>query len=209
MSSEVPTISITNPDSESQDLALNSPLAPSPPESPTVFDVVKNMEALDRDELCENEPEPDVQEATPNDTQEPAAQHDSHSPENPQQPVSHEQQATTDQPERRSTSGGAAPTQEEQVVEQLAIEQPPHDIREFYQQKTVFLTGATGFVGKAVLWKLLNLDVKKVFLLLRPGQRLYGSTGNRLEDDVLSDKVCMYDHGKRAHTMSHILIYIW
>lgn len=188
MSSEVPTISITNLDSESQDLALNSPLAPSPPESPTVFDVVKNMEALDRDELCENEPEPDVQEPTPNDTQESATQHDSHSPENPQQPVNNEQQETTDQPERRSTSGGGAPTQEEQV-EQLAIEQPPHDIREFYQQKTVFLTGATGFVGKAVLWKLLNLDVKKVFLLLRPGQRLYGSTGNRLEDDVLSDKV--------------------
>lgn len=185
--SEVPTISITNPDSISQDLALNSPLAPSPPESPTVFDVVKNMEALDRDELCENEPEPDVQETHPDDTQAPSAQHDSHTPDNPSQPVDHEQQETTDQPERQSTSG-SVPTLENQV-EQLAIEQPPHDIREFYQQKTVFLTGATGFVGKAVLWKLLCLDVKKVFLLLRPGQRLYGSTGNRLEDDVLSDKV--------------------
>jgi FlaA1/EpsC-like NDP-sugar epimerase len=43
-------------------------------------------------------------------------------------------------------------------------------IREFYQGKTVLLTGCTGFVGKVVLEKFLRClpGVKKIFVLMRP-----------------------------------------
>ena len=40
---------------------------------------------------------------------------------------------------------------------------------EFYNNKTVFITGATGFMGKVLVEKLLrSTNVKKLFLLIRP-----------------------------------------
>lgn len=43
-------------------------------------------------------------------------------------------------------------------------------IREFYEGKTVLLTGATGFLGKVILQKFfIDLpNVKKIFILVRP-----------------------------------------
>jgi len=43
-------------------------------------------------------------------------------------------------------------------------------IREFYKDKTIFLTGATGFVGKVILEKFLRSlpDVKRIYILVRP-----------------------------------------
>lgn len=42
------------------------------------------------------------------------------------------------------------------------------DLRQFYANKTVLLTGCTGFVGKVLLEKILwSFDVKKVQLLVR------------------------------------------
>jgi len=52
-------------------------------------------------------------------------------------------------------------------VQDLDFECSP--IRQFYQGKTVFITGATGFMGKVLLEKLLrSTEVSRVYLLIRP-----------------------------------------
>ena len=44
------------------------------------------------------------------------------------------------------------------------------DIKTFYKDKTIFLTGTTGFVGKVVLEKILRSlgDFKRLYLMVRP-----------------------------------------
>lgn len=42
------------------------------------------------------------------------------------------------------------------------------EIREFYRDKTIFLTGGTGFIGQIIIEKLLrSCDVKEIYLLIR------------------------------------------
>lgn len=64
----------------------------------------------------------------------------------------------------------------------------PQSVAEFYANKTIFLTGATGFLGKVLVEKLLRScpDVGKIYMLMRPkkGQ----STKERL-DEFLGCKV--------------------
>lgn len=40
-------------------------------------------------------------------------------------------------------------------------------IKDYVRDKTVFITGGFGFVGKLLIEKLLRCDVKKIFLLVR------------------------------------------
>jgi len=42
-------------------------------------------------------------------------------------------------------------------------------VLEFYKNKTVLITGVTGFLGKVILERVLSVltDVKKVFILIR------------------------------------------
>ncbi|ORX52383.1 hypothetical protein DM01DRAFT_1306806 [Hesseltinella vesiculosa] len=66
-------------------------------------------------------------------------------------------------------------------------------IRTFYQDKGILITGATGFLGKALLWKLLSSlhqHFDKIYLLLRisSSQRRFSNPNIRLQDDILSDK---------------------
>ncbi|KAK7574219.1 hypothetical protein V9T40_011410 [Parthenolecanium corni] len=44
------------------------------------------------------------------------------------------------------------------------------DIAEFYSGKTIFVTGVSGFIGKVLVWKLLNScpKLEKIYVLLRP-----------------------------------------
>lgn len=42
-------------------------------------------------------------------------------------------------------------------------------ISEFYNEKNVLITGATGFLGKCMVWKLLKdcPGIRKVYVLMR------------------------------------------
>ena len=61
------------------------------------------------------------------------------------------------------------------------------DIRDFYRGKRILFTGGTSFLGKVCLEKILrDLDViDKIFVLIRPGEKLSASASNRLEEDIL------------------------
>ncbi|VEN49493.1 unnamed protein product, partial [Callosobruchus maculatus] len=61
----------------------------------------------------------------------------------------------------------------------MAAEEVPDRIAEIFNGTTIFITGASGFVGKALIEKLLRLtNLRKMYLLLRekkgksPEQRL-------------------------------------
>ncbi|EFA08470.2 fatty acyl-CoA reductase wat [Tribolium castaneum] len=57
------------------------------------------------------------------------------------------------------------------------------DIRDFFKNQTLFLTGGSGFVGKLILEKLLREcpDIKKIFLILRPKK---GKTSQQRFDEL-------------------------
>eukprot|EP01119_Soliformovum_irregulare_P011684 TRINITY_DN2952_c0_g1_i1.p1 TRINITY_DN2952_c0_g1~~TRINITY_DN2952_c0_g1_i1.p1 ORF type:complete len:572 (-),score=151.65 TRINITY_DN2952_c0_g1_i1:42-1637(-) len=61
------------------------------------------------------------------------------------------------------------------------------EITPWLKNQTVFLTGATGFLGKVIIWKLLNEagDDLKIYALVRPSQR-GGSATQRLQSEVFS-----------------------
>lgn len=49
-------------------------------------------------------------------------------------------------------------------------------IRDFLRDKTVFLTGGFGFIGKLLVQKLLECDVKRIYMMVR------GKKGKSVED---------------------------
>lgn len=61
-------------------------------------------------------------------------------------------------------------------------------IQQFYNDKNVFITGATGFVGKLLVEKLLrSTDVAKIFVLIRTKK---GKNINTRLDETFNDVVC-------------------
>lgn len=74
-------------------------------------------------------------------------------------------------------------------------EQQLGGIEEFYRETNVFITGATGFVGKAVLEKLLRScrAVKTVYILMRPKRNL--TIEERLHK-LLKNSVKIHIHNK-------------
>uniref|UniRef100_A0AAR5PRJ8 Fatty acyl-CoA reductase n=2 Tax=Dendroctonus ponderosae TaxID=77166 RepID=A0AAR5PRJ8_DENPD len=68
------------------------------------------------------------------------------------------------------------------------------DIKRFYKDSCVFITGATGFLGKLAVEKLLRIcpDVKKIFILLREKK---GKDIKQRFEDIFKEPT--FDHLKR------------
>ncbi|KAI8360875.1 male sterility protein-domain-containing protein [Choanephora cucurbitarum] len=146
MSDSVPTISITDPDLESKDYMPSGAATPTTPDSPTIFDVVKEIE--------NSEPFPEDE--------------------------------AIELPTHRKHDFSIDDDDDEQ------LDRAQKTIQSFYNQKSILITGATGFVGKAVLWKIIHSlrhSVDKIFILLRPSSRQHQrSASGRLQDDILLNK---------------------
>ena len=62
-------------------------------------------------------------------------------------------------------------------------------IKEFYEGKTIFLTGTTGFVGKVVLEKIIRSlpNFKKLFIMIRDKKNK--TVRERFETEILSSEI--------------------
>lgn len=62
-------------------------------------------------------------------------------------------------------------------------------IKQFYEGKTIFLTGTTGFVGKVVLEKILRSlpNFKKIFIMVRAKKNM--TAKERFERSILSSEI--------------------
>lgn len=153
MTLPVPTISITDPNLESQDYMPSGTVTPTSPDSPTVFDVVKEIE--------ENSAQPFDEEEL-------------------------EEQLDNSKKTKNKRESFSIDDDDDDHVEHKTKK----SIKSFYHQKCILITGASGFIGKAVLWKLIHSlydSVDKIFILLR--QNRQRSANGRLQDDILSNKV--------------------
>lgn len=61
-------------------------------------------------------------------------------------------------------------------------------IGEFLNEKTIFVTGGFGFVGKLVIEKLLRCNVKKIFCMVRPKK---GKNIDERFEDFINDAVSL------------------
>ncbi|XP_017110720.1 fatty acyl-CoA reductase wat [Drosophila elegans] len=75
------------------------------------------------------------------------------------------------------------------------------EILSFYKDKTVFITGGTGFLGKVIIEKLLRAtDVKRIYFLVRPkrGERVEGRfeawKKDKIFEALLKDKPRALEH---------------
>lgn len=55
------------------------------------------------------------------------------------------------------------------AADMVLPEEEPSDIQKFYKDSTIFITGATGYLGKLILEKLLRScpDLNHIYILLR------------------------------------------
>lgn len=60
-------------------------------------------------------------------------------------------------------------------------------VKDFYRNKQIFLTGATGFLGQIIIEKLLRCcEINKLFILIRNKK---GKTWQQRIDDICADPV--------------------
>lgn len=66
----------------------------------------------------------------------------------------------------------------------------PSEIAKFYVDKSIFVTGATGFVGKVLVEKLLRscAHLKKIYVLVRPKK---GDMPDQRLSQLLNSPVCI------------------
>jgi fatty acyl-CoA reductase len=75
-------------------------------------------------------------------------------------------------------------------------------IIEFYRGQNIFVTGATGFIGKVLLEKVLRScpDVDNIYVLIRPKK---GKTPKDRVEDIMSSQVIT-----KSYSMENNLCYI-
>ncbi|KAG2197742.1 hypothetical protein INT47_010678 [Mucor saturninus] len=67
-------------------------------------------------------------------------------------------------------------------------------VLDFYRKKNILMTGATGFIGKAILWKLiqaLRQDIGLIYILVRSGsikRSKIGRPEERLRNEIFNNK---------------------
>jgi alcohol-forming fatty acyl-CoA reductase len=83
------------------------------------------------------------------------------------------------------------------------MEQQRNDlnIREFYRNKTILVTGTTGFVGKVILEKLLRScsDFKRIYLMVRPRPNM--TLAARIQRDIYSSPLLTNLFNEKPETM--------
>jgi fatty acyl-CoA reductase len=64
----------------------------------------------------------------------------------------------------------------------------PSIVADYYKNKSIFVTGATGFLGKALIEKLLRscYDLDKIYILVRPKK---GKLPSERIDEIFSQEV--------------------
>lgn len=68
-------------------------------------------------------------------------------------------------------------------------------VLDFYKHKNILMTGATGFIGKTILWKLiqsLQHNLGRVYILIRSGSNKRNKIGRpveRLKNEIFNNKV--------------------
>jgi hypothetical protein len=210
MAGTVPTISITNPDMESENLALT---APNTPDSPTVFDIVKTIDHKDWEteaplslddgnDTIEDREVAYVDHTADSDDSDDLERIETieygknsvESDEDGEQQRRSQAAATTKQPKPAQV----VPTVSRKTTEIVRNDEEASSfvsLAQFYNEKSVLITGVTGFVGKAVLWKLLKSlhePIEKIYVLIRPSGTQRKSTSrpsDRFHQEVLSNKV--------------------
>lgn len=63
---------------------------------------------------------------------------------------------------------------------------PSSEIKEFFRDKIVLITGTTGFVGKTLLEKIIRAfpDIKRIYLLIRPRKNM--TLEKRVREQIFS-----------------------
>lgn len=83
-------------------------------------------------------------------------------------------------------------------------------IIDYYKNKNILMTGATGFIGKAILWKLiqsLRQHLGQVYILIRSGSNKRSKIGRpaeRLKNEIFSNKVREREVSFNMHHFSFI-----
>lgn len=77
-------------------------------------------------------------------------------------------------------------------------------VLDFYKHKNILMTGATGFIGKSILWKLIHSlghNIGRVYILIRSGSNKRSKIGRpaeRLKNEIFNNKVsCLFFFKKK------------
>lgn len=72
----------------------------------------------------------------------------------------------------------------------ICLDVSPSPIQQFYQNKAVFVTGGTGFLGKVIIEKLLRTcHIETIYVLIR--SKKGKDIATRIED-IVTDVVSIY-----------------